>query len=398
LEALLKVMKVWLIGIKGAVATTTIIGTLAVKRGLSSARGIPTQDSSFSRLNLARLEEIEFGGHDIRDLPLYDAAYQNVSENGTFDTTQLVHMKHDIEAIPVRRGITNNCGPAISAICADNPATCADSHFTLLEAADQITEDLCEFARGRECVVVNLASTEPFFPPREEYNTLERFEAALASNAKTIPASAVYAYCALKNEMPYVNFTPSMGNDSPALRQLAEQRGVPHCGKDGKTGETLVKTVLAPMFKYRDLTVDGWYGSNILGNLDGQILNHDDNKESKLKTKTSVVPKMLGYDPYLGSRIDYFPPLSDHKVAWDFISFRGFLGHRMNMQFTWQGCDSVLAAPLVIDLIRFMAVAKRKGICGLVPELAVYFKDPLGTDKFDLFSQYSLFNEWAARL
>ncbi|MGZ4920693.1 MAG: inositol-3-phosphate synthase [Halobacteriota archaeon] len=391
-------MKVWLIGIKGAVATTTIVGTFAIKRGLSSERGIPTQDSSFSRLNLAKLEEFEFGGHDIRELTLYDAAYQNLSENGTFDTTQLAHLKRDIEAIPVRRGIANNCGPAISAMCTDNPAMCADNRLTLREATDQVSEDMRQFARGDECVVVNLGSTEPFFPPRGEYNTLEQFEAAIASNVKTIPASAIYAYCALNNEMPYVNFTPSMGNGIPALWQLAEQRGVPHCGKDGKTGETLVKTALAPMFKHRHLTVDGWYGSNILGNLDGQILNHDDNKESKLRTKTSVVPKMLGYEPYLGSRIDYFPPLCDHKVAWDFISFRGFLNHRMNMQFTWQGCDSVLAAPLVIDLIRFMALAKRKGIRGLVSELAPYFKDPLGTDRLDLFSQYSLFNEWVTRL
>jgi len=149
-----------------------------------------------------------------------------------------------------------------------------------------------------------------------------------------------------------------------------------------------------PMFKYRHLTIDGWYGSNILGNLDGQILRHPDNKQSKLITKTSVVPKMLGYELHLGSRIDYFPPLSDHKVAWDFISFKGFLGHRMNMQFTWQGCDSILAAPLVIDLIRFMELAQRKGARGLVDELAFYFKDPLDTDVLDLCSQYTMLNEW----
>jgi myo-inositol-1-phosphate synthase len=132
--------------------------------------------------------------------------------------------------------------------------------------------------------------------------------------------------------------------------------------------------------------------------LDGRILQHPDNKQSKLITKTSVVPKMLGYEPHLGSRIDYFPPLSDHKVAWDFISFRGFLDHRMNMQFTWQGCDSVLAAPLVIDLVRFMELAKRQGMSGLIDELAVYFKDPLDTGVYDLWSQYALFNEWVEKM
>ncbi len=384
-------MKAWIIGIKGAIATTLIVGTLAIRHGLSSTRGIPSEDERFSQLNLAKLSEIEFGGHDIRDVPLYDAAYSNLHENGTFNVTQLARLRDDIEAIPVRQGITNNCGPAISALS-------TGSNLTLREATDQVSEDMRQFAHGDECVVVNVASTEPYFPVREEYNSLEKFEAAIAANATTVPASSIYAYAALQNKMPYVNFTPSLGNDVPALWQLAERHGVPHCGKDGKTGETLVKTVLAPMFNYRHLTVDGWYGSNILGNLDGQILDHDDNKRSKLKTKTSVVPKMLGYTPHLGSRIDYFPPLSDHKVAWDFISFRGFLDHRMNMQFTWEGCDSVLAAPLVIDLIRFMALAKREGKGGVVDALALYFKDPLGTDKLDLFSQYHLFSNWIAQL
>ncbi len=384
-------MKAWIIGIKGAIATTTIAGTLAIKHGLSSTRGIPTEDARFSQLPLAKLNEIEFGGHDIRDLSLYDAAYQNLSENRTFDTTQLALLEREIESIPVRYGVTNNCGPAISALC-------TDSGLTLREAIDQVSEDMRRFAHGDECVVVNLASTEPYFPTRSEYTTIEKFEAAIAANAATIPASAIYAYSALKNDMPYINFTPSLGNDLPALCQLAEEQGVPHCGKDGKTGETLIKTALAPMFKYRHLTVDGWYGSNILGNLDGQILDHDDNKQSKLITKTSVVSKILGYEPHLTSRIDYFPPLDDHKVAWDFIAFRGFLDYRMNMQFTWQGCDSVLAAPLVIDLIRFMALAKQKGETGVIAALAPYFKDPLGTDRMDLFSQYTLFSDWIAKL
>jgi myo-inositol-1-phosphate synthase len=384
-------MKVWFIGIKGAVATTTIVGVLAIKRGLSAANGIPSEDENFSRLNLVRLEDIEFGGHDIRNVTLYEAAYQNVSENNTFSVTQLAKLKEEMESIPVSCGIINNCGNAISALC--------DSEkLTLSEAANQISSDLRHYAGNEDCIVVNLASTEPYFPPQPEYATLESFETAIETNSNKIPASAIYAYCAIKNGMPYVNFTPSLGNDIPAIKELAKKRGVPHCGKDGKTGETLVKTALVPMFKYRHLRIDGWYGSNILGNLDGRILRHPDNKQSKLITKTSVVPKMLGYEPHLGSRIDYFPPLSDHKVAWDFISFKGFLDHRMNMQFTWQGCDSVLAAPLVIDLIRFMELSKRKGISGLVDKLAVYFKDPLDTGVLDLYSQYALFSEWLEQM
>ena len=384
-------MKVWLIGIKGAVATTTLVGVLAIKRGLCAANGIPSEDTSFSRLNLVRLEDIGFGGHDIRNVTLYEAAYQNVSENNTFDTTQLAKLKGEIESIPVRSGIVNNCGNAISALC-DN------EEQTLREATNKVSNDLRRYAGSEDCVVVNLASTEPYFAPQPEYASLESFETAIETNSNKIPASAIYAYCAIKNGMPYVNFTPSLGNDIPAIKELAKKRGVPHCGKDGKTGETLVKTALVPMFKHRHLRIDGWYGSNILGNLDGRILRHPDNKQSKLITKTSVVPKMLGYEPHLGNRIDYFPPLSDHKVAWDFISFKGFLDHRMNMQFTWQGCDSVLAAPLVIDLIRFMELSKRNGINGLVDKLAFYFKDPLDFGVLDLCSQYALFSEWVEQM
>jgi myo-inositol-1-phosphate synthase len=384
-------MKVWFIGIKGAVATTTIVGVLAIKRGLSTTSGIPSEDERFSRLNLAPLEDVQFGGHDIRSISLYEAAWQNVHENNTFDTTELAKLKEEIESIPVRCGIINNCGQAISMLC-DNRSQ------TLSEAANQISDELQQFAGNDDCVVVNLASTEPYFATQPEHATLESFENAIETNSNKVPASAIYAYCALKNGMPYVNFTPSMGNDIPALKELAINRGVPHCGKDGKTGETLVKTALVPMFKYRRLKIDGWYGSNILGNLDGQILQHPDNKQSKLVTKTGVVPKMLGYQPHVSSRIDYFPPLSDHKIAWDFISFKGFLDHRMNMQFTWQGCDSILAAPLVIDLFRFMELAKRRGMKGLVDKLAIYFKDPLGTDILDLCSQYALFSEWITQM
>jgi myo-inositol-1-phosphate synthase len=380
-------MKVWIVGIKGAVATTAIIGTLAICRGISSNIGVSTEGDYFKECNLARLDELEFGGHDIRSISLYDAAYQNVRDNNTFSVYQLSELKDDLDIIPVKCGILNNCGSAISSLCESR-------QLTLREAQEQVSNELNDFANGDDCIVVNLASTEPFFPPHDEYSTLDKFENAIRNNSKKIPASSIYAYCAIKNGMPYINFTPSLGNDVPAIKELAEKERVPHCGKDGKTGETLVKTALVPMFKLRNLVIEGWYGSNILGNLDGHILNNPDNKQSKLITKTSVVPKMLGYEPHLGSRIDYFPPLIDHKVAWDFIAFRGFLNHRMNMQFTWQGCDSILAAPLVIDLIRLMELAKRTGTVGVVKKLAVYFKDPIDMDVLDLCTQHEIFKKW----
>ncbi len=384
-------MKVWIIGIKGAVATTTIVGILAIRNGLSSNTGIPTEGEYFKGSKLVGLDDLEFGGHDLRGITLYDAAYENFRDNGTFNVYQLSALKDELEAIPVKCGILNNCGSAISSLC-------ENKQLTLSEAQELVSNELNAFASGDDCIVVNLASTEPFFPPHDEYSTLDKFENAIRMDSKRIPASSIYAYCAIKNGMPYINFTPSLGNDIPAIKELAEKEGVPHCGKDGKTGETLVKTALVPMFKLRNLVIEGWYGSNILGNLDGRILNNPDNKQSKLITKTSVVPKMLGYKPHLGSRIDYFPPLIDHKVAWDFIAFRGFLNHRMNMQFTWQGCDSILAAPLIIDLIRLMDLAKRKGIVGVVKNLAVYFKDPIDIDVLDLFTQYELFKDWIEKI
>ncbi|MGZ4861657.1 MAG: inositol-3-phosphate synthase [Halobacteriota archaeon] len=215
-------MKVWFIGIKGAVATTIVVGVLAIKRGLSAANGIMSEEKRFSRLNLARLEDLQFGGHDIRSIALYDAAYQNVSENSTFDTMQLAELKEEIDSIPVKCGIVNNCGDAISSLC-DNKG------LTLSEAANQASQEIREFAGNERCVVVNLASTEPYFAPQPEYATLDGFEAAVKANSKKIPASAIYAYCAIKNGLPYINFTPSMGNDIPAIKELANSLGVPHC-------------------------------------------------------------------------------------------------------------------------------------------------------------------------
>src|SRR5690606_18498257 len=148
-----------------------------------------------------------------------------------------------------------------------------------------------------------------------------------------LPASSLYAYAALRNGIPFVNFTPSTGAGLPALIELSRQVGLPVAGRDGKTGETLVKTVLAPMFAIRALTVEGWYGTNILGNTDGQILSYAENAASKVASKQGVLGQCLGYEPAGAVRIDYFPPLVDHKVAWDFIQFRGWGGHRMRMQF-----------------------------------------------------------------
>ena len=195
--------------------------------------------------------------------------------------------------------------------------------------------------------------------------------------------------------MPYVNFTPSLGTSCPRSDELARVRGVPHAGKDGKTGETLLKSVLAPMFAARNLRVLSWVGHNILGNGDGRVLNDPANKASKVKSKDAALASILGYKPQSLVSIEYVESLDDWKTAWDHIHFEGFLGTKMTLQFTWQGCDSVLAAPLVIDLARLMLLAQRRGESGVLSHLACFFKSPMGTDEHDFFRQWAMFENYA---
>jgi myo-inositol-1-phosphate synthase len=178
--------------------------------------------------------------------------------------------------------------------------------------------------------------------------------------------------------------------------ELAQAARIPFAGRDGKTGETLLKTALAPMFPIRALTVEGWYGTNILGNTDGLVLADPDNKASKITSKKGVLEGILGYAPEGDVRIDYFKPLADHKVAWDFIQFRGWGGHRMRMQFTWEGTDSVLAAPLVIDIARLLLLARQRGESGPIGALGLFFKTPEGSSEMNLYKQYDTLLGWAA--
>jgi myo-inositol-1-phosphate synthase len=210
-----------------------------------------------------------------------------------------------------------------------------------------------------------------------------------------LPASGLYAWAALDLGLPYVNFTPSLGASFPAALELARRRGAVVAGQDAKTGETLLKTVLAPLFALRNLRVLSWVGHNILGNRDGLILDDPRNKESKLRTKDRVVAQILGYRPQTHVSIEYVESLDDWKTAWDHIHFQGFLGVRMALQFTWQGADSVLAAPLVIDLARLALFAQRRGEVGVLRHLACFFKSPLGVEEHDFFKQFQMLADYA---
>ncbi|GAA2898391.1 hypothetical protein GCM10020220_105120 [Nonomuraea rubra] len=237
-------------------------------------------------------------------------------------------------------------------------------------------------------VVINVSTTEPAPPPHPAHAGLDALRAALDGREPVLPPSALAAYAALRAGCPYVDFTPSTGARLPALDALAREQGLPYAGHDGKTGETLVKSVLAPMFALRNLKVRTWSGINLLGGGDGANLAQPAANAAKSASKQRVLAETLGYAPQGDTRIDFVEDLGDFKTAWDLISFEGFLGTRMRMEFSWHGCDSALAAPLVLDLARLTAAAHRAGRTGPLTELAFFFKDPLGDAPHGLAEQW----------
>ncbi len=244
-------------------------------------------------------------------------------------------------------------------------------------------------------VVVNVASTEPPFELGDVHVSRERLLPALDERRQPIlPASSLYAWATVDLGFPYINFTPSLGASFPAIQQLARERGAVLGGKDAKTGETLLKTVLAPMFALRNLHILSWVGHNIFGNRDGLVLDDPHNKASKIRTKDQVVSKIVGYKPQTHVSIEYIESLDDWKTAWDHIHFRGFLGVKMSLQFTWQGCDSILAAPLLLDMARLALFAQRRGEVGVLRHLACFFKSPMDVDEHDFFKQFHMLEKY----
>jgi myo-inositol-1-phosphate synthase len=292
-----------------------------------------------------------------------------------------------------------NAGPAIDDLVT-NPVTRTDDG--LRSIIQRIQSDIRAF-RARESVervvVVNLASTEPDLPSVAEIAEPADFEKLLdAGAADRVRPSMLYSYAAFQEGCGYINFTPSTAALAPVMCAIADRCGVPYMGNDGKTGETLVKSALAPMFKYRNLRVLSWQGYNMLGDRDGRVLAHAENLASKVRSKDSVLASILGYPVHTHVGIDFVPSLHDLKTAWDFIHFQGFLDYKMSMQFTWQGCDAILAAPLVLDMVRLTDLAMRRGESGPMAHLAPYFKSPLGATEQDLHRQFHAMMEYFARL
>jgi myo-inositol-1-phosphate synthase len=386
----------WLIGACGGVGTTAALGLAALARGLADTTSLVTALPLFDGLDLDYFGSLVVGGHEVRRAGFTQTVRELQERSGVFAPALADGCRDDLERwqANVRPGTVLGAGPTIARL-ADRPeARRTDNPRAALE---QIQADLRNFRdehRLDDVVVINVASTEPPFETGEEHQTSERLWAALERRPAPLPASSLYAWAALDLGLPYVNFTPSLGASVPALLEVARQRGAPVAGKDGKTGETLLKTVLAPLFAARNWKVLSWVGHNIFGNRDGLVLDDPANKASKVRTKDQVVGRILGYRPQSHVSIEYIESLDDWKTAWDHVHFQGFLGVKMTLQFIWQGCDSLLAAPLVLDLARLALLARRRGESGVLRHLACFFKNPMGVEEQDFFRQLALLEQY----
>ncbi|MFE1952498.1 inositol-3-phosphate synthase [Streptomyces sp. NPDC059524] len=360
---------VWLIGARGSVATTAVAGCAAVAAGLHPPTGMVTETTPFTDSGLPPLGSLVFGGHDTVDCPLPKRA-EHLAAGGV--------LPHGLPSA-VRTELT----AADREIRLGGPLPGRDDDRTTDALIDTFAADLTDFVRRENlagAVVVNVASTEPAPPDGH------------------LPPSSLYAAAALRAGCPYVNFTPSTGLHHPALAEQAATAPVPHAGRDGKTGQTLLRSVLGPMFLQRALDVRAWSGTNLLGGGDGAALADPAAAAAKNAGKERVLADTLGAAPQGEVHIDDVPALGDWKTAWDHIAFDGFLGARMVLQTTWQGCDSALAAPLVLDLARLLLRAHAVGLTGPRPELGFYFKDPDQGASSSLGEQYAALVDFAGRL
>ncbi|MGI5379442.1 inositol-3-phosphate synthase [Streptomyces sp. CA-251387] len=358
---------VWLIGARGSVATTVVAGCAAVTAGLHPPTGMVTETPAFAESGLPALSSLVFGGHDTLDCPLPKRA-EALAAGGVLPPglPAAVHAELAAADQEIRPG-----GPL---------AGDTRSETELIAA---FAADIRDFVRRHglaRAVVVNVASTEP------------------APTGDALPPSSLYAAAALRAGCPYVNFTPSTGLHHPALTAIATASGLPYAGRDGKTGQTLLRSVLGPMFTQRALTVRAWSGTNLLGGGDGASLADPAAAAAKNAGKERALADVLGEVPEGEVHIDDVPALGDWKTAWDHIAFDGFLGTRMILQTIWQGCDSSLAAPLVLDLARLTARAHEAGLTGPLSELGFYFKDPVGDGPAALGEQYAALTRFAERL
>ena len=389
------------IGVNGAVASTMIAGVEMMVKGLAPRLGMVTEpgkeqlaDSLPSLLDITPLEDLVFAGWDVRFANVFDGAM----EHKVLPKSELEPIRKELEAIKP--------WPAVFAkkfaanVEGDNIVTVK----TYREEIAVLTKNLEDFRKQHNLsaiVMVNLASTESWLQAGPTHASLKAFDAALDANDATITPAMRYFYTACKLGIPYCNFTPTLIN-VPALAELADVTTTPFAGMDGKTGQTLLKTALAPMFRVRRLHVEGWFSTNILGNNDGLILNNPESNKTKVMSKASVLDSIVGYKVENHAvHIHYYKPRGDSKEAWDNIDIQGFLGIPMQIKVDFLCQDSALAAPLCIDIVRLLTVAKRAGNFGIQRQLSLFFKSPFHgpgeTPEHDLFKQEALLYAWARK-
>ncbi|MFH0241931.1 inositol-3-phosphate synthase [Streptomyces sp. HK10] len=376
----------WLIGGRGSVATTAVCGLAALGAGLVPSTGSVSERLDLDPAVFPGWSELVVGGHDIVRTPLRKRA-EELAAAGVLPARLPAALADALDAADrdIRPG--------------HDPAAGPDRQ---VDAIEHLASDITEFRRAHgldRVVVVNVSSTEPPVHSLPEHADLDVLNSALASpGQRVLPPSALAAYAAFLAGCPYVDFTPSPSLRIPAVVELAHRRNLPYAGSDGKTGETLLRSALAPMFVARGLHVRSWAGTNLLGGGDGANLAREGRAAGKLASKSRGLEALLGGKADAPLHIDYVPDLGERKVAWDHISFEGFLGAQMSLQLTWQGHDSALAAPLVLDLARLVAGAHAAGESGPLGALAFFFKDPAGSDEHRLAQQEQDLVAWVRRL
>ena len=392
----------------GAVATTFIAGVMAARKELALPIGSLTQMGTI-RLGkrtearnphikefvpLADLDKLVFGGWDVYEDNVYEAALEaKVLERGLVEA-----LKPELERIKPMKAVFDK------SYVRNLDGTNVKTGATKMELAEQLMEDIRRFKAENNCdrlVMVWCASTEAYTEPSSVHETLETFEEGLRLNDARIAPSMIYAYAALKMGVPFANGAPNLTCDIPAIVELAHKMRVPIGGKDFKTGQTLMKTIVAPGLHARALGVRGWFSSNILGNRDGAVLDAPENFKTKEVSKGNVLdgifdanlqPELYG-DIYHKIRINYYPPHGDNKESWDNIDIFGWLGYPMQIKINFLCRDSILAAPIVLDLALFMDFAHRAGLLGIQEWLSFYFKAPQTAPglppQHDIFKQLS---------
>ncbi|WP_293945853.1 MULTISPECIES: inositol-3-phosphate synthase [unclassified Sphingobacterium] len=375
----------------GAVATTLIAGVASINKGFSKPIGSVSQLSRI-RLGkrtenrnplikdfvpLAKLEDVVFGGWDVYEDNVYEAASKaQVLEQGQLDA-----VKAELEAIqPMKAVFDRNFVKNLD-------GTHIKTEKTRRELADAVQRDIREFKEKNgldRVVIVWCGSTERYIETNEAFSTIAKLEEALDNDDQRIPPSMIYCYAAIKEGAPYVNGAPNLTCDVPAIVELAHEHGVAIAGKDFKTGQTLMKTIVAPGLQARALGVEGWFSTNILGNRDGLVLDDPENFKTKEVSKLSVLeeildakknPELYG-DLYHKVRINYYPPHGDNKESWDNIDIFGWLGYKMQIKINFLCRDSILAAPVALDLALFIDLAQRAGMSGIQEWLSFYLKSP----------------------